>query len=73
MKYIRVQLTRKLANRLDGIDLTPYAVGEAIDLPAHAAAVLISEGWARPVQAALPLDAAPGSALRRPASGSHRT
>jgi hypothetical protein len=69
MTYIRVQLIRKLADRLDGVDVTPYAVGQAIDLSAHAAAVLISEGWARPVQAASPLDAVSASPPRRQADG----
>ena len=56
MKSMRVQLIRKLANRLNGVDLTPYTVGEAIDLPERAAAIVLSEGWALPVRAALPLD-----------------
>jgi hypothetical protein len=69
MKYIRVQLVRKLANRLNGVDLAPYAVGDVIDLPERSAAILISEGWARAVQAASPLEgarAAPGSPRRQP-------
>jgi hypothetical protein len=60
MKYIRVQLIRKLANRLNGVDLTPYSVGQVIELPERAAAVLISEGWALAVQAAPAQEGATG-------------
>src|SRR5712671_1451920 len=30
---MRVRIVRKLADRVDGIDLTHYGVGEVIDLP----------------------------------------
>jgi hypothetical protein len=43
---VRVRLTRKLARRLDGIDLTSYEVGDIIDLPVGDARTLVAEGWA---------------------------
>ena len=60
MKYIRVQLIRKLANRLNGVDLTAYAVGQVVDLPERAASILLAEGWALPIQTAVASDAAAG-------------
>jgi hypothetical protein len=43
-----VRLTRKLADRIDGIDLSNRSVGELIDLPPRYASLLIAEGWAEP-------------------------
>jgi hypothetical protein len=68
MKYIRIQLIRKLAHRFNGVDLTPYTVGETIELSEQAAAILLSEGWAVTVEAVSPLQgtrAAPASPRRR--------
>jgi hypothetical protein len=39
-------LTRKLAEILDGVDLTRYSVGEVLDLPVSQARLLLAEGWA---------------------------
>ena len=41
-----VRLTKKFAERIDGIDLAPYRVGDTMTLPWRAAKVLIAEGWA---------------------------
>jgi hypothetical protein len=46
---MRVKLTRKLADHLDGIDLSEYRVGDLLDLPEHDANLLIAEQWAVPV------------------------
>lgn len=43
---MQIRLTRKLAEAIDGIDLSGHAVGDVIDLPQHDAAVLVAEGWA---------------------------
>ena len=43
---MRVQLTRKLADRLDGIDVKDCKVGDVLDLAPNDAAVLVAEGWA---------------------------
>ena len=43
---MRVRLLKKLAERIDGIDLTRYRVGDYLLLHAREAAILIAEGWA---------------------------
>jgi len=43
---MRVRLTRKLANVLDGVDVSPYGVGEVFELPDAQARLLIAENWA---------------------------
>ena len=44
-----VRLTRKLAESIDGIDLSNRQVGDLILLPSHSARLLIAEGWAEKV------------------------
>lgn len=44
-----VVLTRKLADVIDGIVLAGYRVGDRLVLARRQAALLIAEGWARPV------------------------
>lgn len=43
---MQIQLVRKLANHLDGIDVTAYRQGDVIDLPLRDAELLIAEQWA---------------------------
>ena len=43
---MRIQLARKLADRIDDVDLTHCHAGDVIDLPAGDALLLIAEGWA---------------------------
>ena len=45
---MRVRLTRKLADRLDGIDVKNHHVGDVLDLPGTEARVLVAEKWAIP-------------------------
>ena len=45
---MKVRLTRKFAEFIDGIDLTHCRVGDTIDLPRHEAEVLLAEEWAAP-------------------------
>jgi len=45
---MRVRLTRKLAEAIDGVDLSGHSVGETFDLPRRDARLLIAEGWAQP-------------------------
>jgi hypothetical protein len=45
---IRVRLLRKLAERLDGIDVSHYREGDVVDLPRAEAQLLIAERWALP-------------------------
>lgn len=46
---MQVRLTHKLANRLDGVDVSRVRVGDILELPDADAAALIAEGWAQPV------------------------
>jgi len=43
---MRIRLVRKLADAIDGVDISEYAVGDVIDLPPGAARLLIAERWA---------------------------
>jgi hypothetical protein len=43
-----VRLTKKLAETMDGVDLTQCAEGDVIELPTRRAELLIAEGWAEP-------------------------
>ncbi|HTM04544.1 MAG TPA: hypothetical protein VL173_13630 [Vicinamibacterales bacterium] len=45
---MRIRLTRKLAELLNGVDLSRHRVGDVFDLPLRDAQVLVAEGWARP-------------------------
>lgn len=44
---VRVRLTRKFANFIDGIDLRKVKSGDALDLSPDEARILIAEGWGR--------------------------
>jgi len=46
---MRIRLVRKLANTIDGVDISDYAVGDVIDLRSHEARLLIAEQWANPI------------------------
>ena len=43
---MRIRLTRKLADELDGIDLSPYGAGDVFEAPRYEAELLIAEAWA---------------------------
>ncbi len=43
---MKVRLTRKLAERLDGVDLRGHDVGEAFEVTAKDASLLVAEKWA---------------------------
>lgn len=45
---MRVHLIRKLAEMIDGIDLSAYKPGDMLDLTREQAALLIAERWAVP-------------------------
>ena len=47
-----VRLTKKLADVVDGIDLTHCKEGDVIDLPARHARLLMAEGWAEGLSSA---------------------
>ena len=43
---VRVRLTKKLADRMDGVDVSPHRVGDILELPAAQARLLVAEEWA---------------------------
>jgi hypothetical protein len=43
---MRVRLTQKLAESVDGVDLRDRRVGDVFDVPEAAARLLLAEGWA---------------------------
>lgn len=43
---MKVRLTRKFADLINGIDLSKARAGETLDLSAHDANMLMAEGWA---------------------------
>lgn len=47
---MRVRLVKKLAEQIDGIDLTSHRVGDFLLVSQRAAALLIAEGWAEPAE-----------------------
>jgi hypothetical protein len=49
---VQVRLTKKLAEAIDGIDLSDRRVGDVVDLSRHDAEILLAEGWASPVEPA---------------------
>ena len=47
---MRVRIVRKLADRVDGIDLTHYGVGEVIELPETDGRLIVAEEWGVPAR-----------------------
>jgi hypothetical protein len=45
---MKVWLTRKHAQRIDGIDLRNYTVGDTLELQNGDARILLAEEWAKP-------------------------
>jgi hypothetical protein len=56
MGNVRVRLVRKLAERIDGVDLSRRSVGQVIRLPADQARLLIAEQWAEPLKLLTPTE-----------------
>ena len=69
-RYVR--LSRKLAEQIDGIDLSGHDVGDVLCLSPHDAALLIAEAWAEPFVPQEGAESAdwvpPGTELRRRSS-----
>jgi hypothetical protein len=66
---MRVQLIRKFADVINGIDLTGARAGDIVNVKAHEAAILVMEGWARelgPRQPASSEEKIPAHVRRRP-------
>ncbi len=51
---VRVRLLRKLAENMNGVDVSKVQVGDQLDLSPSAARVLILEGWAELVEVVRP-------------------
>jgi hypothetical protein len=49
---VRVRLTRKLSQMINGIDLSKSHLGQELELTPREAEILIAEGWADPVASA---------------------
>ena len=49
MRYIQVRLVRKLADRINGLDVSQYHVGDVFEVPSHTALMLMGEGWGVPL------------------------
>jgi hypothetical protein len=45
---MKVWLTRKYAERIDGVDLSGRHIGDRFDLPTIEAELLVAEQWALP-------------------------
>ena len=45
---MRVRLTRKYSDQIDGVDLQGCEVGDVLDLSLFEARILLAEGWAVP-------------------------
>ena len=43
---MKVRLTRKFAEAIDGVNVSRSAIGDVLDLPSPDARLLIAEGWA---------------------------
>jgi hypothetical protein len=50
MNRIRVRLIRKLAERIDGVDLSHREAGQTFEVSTSDARLLIAEGWAVPAE-----------------------
>jgi hypothetical protein len=47
--FVRVRLTKKLAERIDGVDLAGRHVGDVMNLTESEAQLLVAEEWAQPI------------------------
>lgn len=47
---MKIRLIRKLAEYVNGIDVSRHSVGDLLDLPEHDARMLVAEGWAMPAE-----------------------
>jgi len=64
---MRVRIVRKLADQVDGIDLSGRHVGDVIELPEPDARVIVAEQWATPARRS-----ADGPAAPAPQAGEER-
>jgi hypothetical protein len=50
IRITSVRLTRKYAEKIDGVDLSRNKVGDTLDVSVREARMLIAEGWAAPCE-----------------------
>jgi hypothetical protein len=62
---MKIRLTRKLADLINGIDLSKAREGETLDLSEREARLLMAEGWAEYDGGAQPRDQADEPARKR--------
>jgi hypothetical protein len=48
---MKIRVTKRLANVLDGVDVSHIQEGDTVDVTSRDAEALIREGWAAPVEA----------------------
>lgn len=70
---MRVRLTRKLAESVDGVDLSAHCVGDIVDVSPTDARLLILEKWAVPEKMVGAADTANDKGGPRPVRGRKRT
>jgi hypothetical protein len=58
-RQVKVRLTKKLAECIDGVDLANRRVGEVLDLSVEDARLLLAEAWAEPLKPQDPETAEP--------------
>ena len=51
---MKVRLTRKLSETINGVDLSRARIGQELVLPVRDARLLIAEGWASPLPLGVP-------------------
>jgi hypothetical protein len=61
---MRVRLTRKLAERVDGVDLSAHSVGDVMDVSPNEAWLLIAEQWAVPDESHAAAESAADEGMR---------
>jgi hypothetical protein len=70
---MRVRLTRKLAEAVDGVDLSAHGVGDVLDVSPVEAQLLIAENWAVPEDVAGSADVADDSGVSGRRRGRRRS
>jgi hypothetical protein len=43
---MKIRLTKRFAERIDGVDLSQVHTGDVLDVPPKEARILVNEGWA---------------------------
>ena len=65
---VKVRLTRKFAEMIDGIDLSGVRAGDVLELTEEEARLLIAEGWALAVDGSASADDRRPKSRKRPST-----